>query len=88
MKGWAGEALLTSYDIERRQIAFENLGHVTKALETVVGPVFGAAAKLGSELVNGDGEESEAVRKQLDEICEQGHWLHDQNGNILGRCLE
>ncbi|ETN39784.1 uncharacterized protein HMPREF1541_06010 [Cyphellophora europaea CBS 101466] len=88
MSGWGGEKLLDTYDAERRQIAFENLGHVQDALGQLVMPLFGAHMKYGVEVLNGDGEESEAARAELKKLSETGSWLHNQNGNILGYCYQ
>jgi len=83
MKGWGSEELMSSYDTERKQIAFENLKHVQDGIDIVVNPIFGAISH-GADILNGEGEQSEKVRAELVEICKREPWLHEQNGNILG----
>ena len=84
MKGWGGEALLQSYDIERRPVAFNNLKMVEKGTYDVVLPMMGSAASLGIDLLSADTPEGEKARKGLEDQIQKGHWLHSQYGTSMG----
>ena len=84
MRGWGGEKLLESYDTERREIAHKNLGHVQEALGTVIMPLFGAVEQHGRDTIAANTPEGERVRAEIRQVAIAGHWLHSQNGNMLG----
>lgn len=85
VKGWGGEKLLDSYDHERRQIALKNLATVQQALVECVAPILQEPLmKYGPEMMASAGEDGEKVRQEMQPTIKKGHWLHNQNGNILG----
>ena len=84
IQGWGGEALLQSYDIERRPVAFNNLKMVEKGTYEVVLPMMASAASLGIDLLTADSPEGESARKGLQEQIDKGHWLHNQYGTSMG----
>jgi FAD-dependent monooxygenase len=83
MRAWGGEQLLQSYDQERRQIAYKNLATVQHCIETIVQPLI-ANPGLNGELINARTPEGQKARQNLAKLFKEKHWLHDQNGNILG----
>ena len=83
LKGWGGEALLESYDAERRPVALHNQAMVEKASLEVILPLFTAKEKYGVEALLAENEEGMEARKDFDELLKTGHWLHNQNGTFL-----
>lgn len=83
LDGWGGEGLLNSYDAERRPVAHSNLANVMRATAEVAAPMFGSARKFGDVIV-ADTLEGEKVRTELGQTLDKGHWLHNQQGKILG----
>lgn len=83
LEGWGGPGLLTSYDAERRPVAYSNLANVMRATGEVAAPMFGAARQYGDRLI-ANTQEGEDARKELAEVLGKGHWLHNQQGKILG----
>ena len=84
VKGWGGEALLQSYDIERRPVAFNNLKMVEKGTYEVFLPMIASATSHGIDLLSAGTAEGESARKVLEEEIERGHWLHNQYGTSMG----
>ena len=83
MDGWGGPRLLTSYDSERRSVAYSNLANVMRATEEVATPLFRSAGEYGDVLI-ADTAEGENARGELAKTIDKGHWLHNQQGKILG----
>jgi len=83
LQGWAGQDLLSTYDTERRAIAFENLEHVQKGLGDVM-PILTAHLQHGADLMESDDDAGRKARGSMIPLCESSSWLHNQNGNILG----
>lgn len=83
LQGWASEQLLNVYDTERRQIADENLQHAKDGLAVLM-PTMTSHLRFGPEVVDGEGPESDNARSWIATQVNNGYWLHDQNGNILG----
>ena len=84
LKGWGGEGLLESYDIERRAVAFNNLAMVEKGIYEVFMPMLAMAAEFGAEQLHADTSEGESARKQLEDHIAKHHWLHGQDGTSMG----
>jgi hypothetical protein len=83
LDGWGGPGLLQSYDAERRPVAHNNLANVMRATGEVAAPMFGAAREYGDLLI-ANTPEGEAKRKDVAQVLDGGHWLHNQQGKILG----
>ena len=83
LDGWGGPQLLASYDSERRPVAHSNLGNVMRATEEIAMPMFRSAGEYGDVLMV-DTVDGEKARGELAKTLDKGHWLHNQQGKILG----
>lgn len=54
-----------------------------RATGEVAAPMFGAARQYGDTLI-ADTAEGDRTRKELAATLDKGHWLHNQQGKILG----
>lgn len=84
LRGYGSETLLDSYNFERRKIAQLNLQMVERATMEVVVPFFSIAPSVGAEKLTAQNEEGETIRKSLHPQMSKGHWLHGQDGVVLG----
>ena len=85
IKGWGSDALLQTYDLERRQIAHKNLDTVENAVAVVAMPLFvEPGIKYGAPMIVSDTPEGKEARAAITQVAKDGHWLHNQHGNMLG----
>lgn len=84
LRGYGGDTLLDSYTFERRKIAELNVSQAEKGAMELMLPMFMNAAKYSPEQILAQNQEGEEIRKELKAPMENGHWLHNQNGIILG----
>ncbi|KAL1954421.1 hypothetical protein VTO42DRAFT_1191 [Malbranchea cinnamomea] len=84
MRGWGGEVLLDSYNAERRSTAELNASIVEKGTLEVVIPWLTRANEIGHDKLLDPTETGEKYRAELRNVILQGHWLHGQNGTVLG----
>lgn len=84
LAGWGGEALLDSYELERRPIAIDNVHAATEAFETVASLPSGPA-------IADDTAEGEALRRAFADALARTHNsrgpMHTENLR-LGYCYE
>ncbi|KUJ23818.1 uncharacterized protein LY89DRAFT_692739 [Mollisia scopiformis] len=84
LRGWGGEGLLKSYNLERRAIAELNTAMVEKSTMEVVLPWLGKATEVGFENLNAATEHGQSCREQVRDALMPGRWIHEQTGTVMG----
>lgn len=84
LQGWAGQALLDSYNEERRPVAFMNAKVAEKATVEVMMPWLTKAHEYGFETLVMDNAKGQAARDVICDAILPGSWVHEQDGTVMG----
>lgn len=84
INGWGGDALLDSYNKERRPVAELNTAMVQKGVIEVIIPWTTKGNEIGFDKLIAETEEGQNARNVLRDAILPGQWMHEQTGTVMG----
>lgn len=88
LKGWGNEALLSTYDFERRSASLFNLEMVEKATKDLLMPLVMTGMGPEKALLTEVSDEGDRKRDEVRQTLDKAYWVHHQDGTTLGRRYE